>query len=399
MFILIAGVLGAGFIFRNQVEEFVNVDVLGLERSDEIINPQFDNGLALHFISVGQGDAAVIVFPNGQVMMVDAGHHLRASRNAISEYLGRYIFPGDTPRAICLFVATHSHADHIGQLSYILDNYYIAHLIRPKSFTTQEIEANIPYTRFGIEGNVVRHDTATFRNAMSRAENHRCINGSPVRVDVPRAGKEIEIGGAAVRFYSPTRAFYTAEGINQLSTIFSVNFQGRRIMFTGDAYIVNENRILEIGADGRTGFGTLPGEVYRVDILAVSHHGSHTSTGADFLAKIQPRYSIIQVGAGNSYNHPHDVVINRLEAVEGNTILKTKIEGDILVQMTAAAMEVAGVIHDEYSFWIYYWMMAAAVIVVAFSLLLLMDFIPKNSKNKKKNNRNNNSRKKAPARR
>ncbi|MBI4126275.1 MAG: hypothetical protein HY465_02155, partial [Deltaproteobacteria bacterium] len=55
--------------------------------------------------------------------------------------------------------------------------------------------------------------------------------------------------------------------------------------------------------------GPLVGDI---DILRVGHHGSHTSTNANFLAATTPEVAIISVGDGNDYFHPHASVIDRL---------------------------------------------------------------------------------------
>ena len=51
----------------------------------------------------------------------------------------------------------------------------------------------------------------------------------------------------------------------------------------------------------------------QTDILKVAHHGSRTSPSEKFLKQIMPKIGIIQVGTDNSYSHPHDVILKRLE--------------------------------------------------------------------------------------
>ncbi|MCL2569599.1 MAG: MBL fold metallo-hydrolase [Firmicutes bacterium] len=387
VFIMIVTMVGVGFVWQDDIETFMNTTILGNERP--VHDVTFDGGLSVHFISVGQGDAVVVEFPNGQIMIVDAGTNTIASRNAFSHYLTSYIFPGNTPRVVDYFVATHSHADHIGAASYLVNNYYVGHVIRPKSFTEYEITNNIPFTQFGIVGRATRHSTIIFRNFIQDLNAATCVNGNPTAVTLPYVGREMNIGGAVVTFFSPIGQFYgnpanayhtqnNPDPINQLSTIFAIYFEGRRIMFTGDAYVANENAILalrDVNGVLRTGFGTQAGETFKVDVLDVGHHGSHTSTGQPFLDKIQPTYAIIQVGT-NTHGHPHAPVMNRLNNANVN-ILQTKEIGDILVQVSATGqLKVAGVIHDD-SFWIQYWMVAVGLTVIIFLALFTVDFIGK----------------------
>ncbi|MDO8494369.1 MAG: hypothetical protein Q7S68_03435, partial [Deltaproteobacteria bacterium] len=50
-----------------------------------------------------------------------------------------------------------------------------------------------------------------------------------------------------------------------------------------------------------------------IDVLKVSHHGSHTSSNEFFLDTLQPEMAIISVGANNDFGHPHRTVLERLE--------------------------------------------------------------------------------------
>jgi len=281
-----------------------------------------------------------------------------------------------------------------------------------------EIEADIHRDQFGIETRPTMHDTAIFRNFVTRINSHTCINGQASIVTIPYVGKQMHFGDAYIKFYSPTRPFYGnlnstpgASGdnaINQTSTVFSLNYAGRRVLFTGDAYIYNEDNIINtLDANGRTIFGTLPGEIYKVDVLDVGHHGSNTSTGLNLLRKIQPTYAVIQVGAANSYGHPHTALINRLvQYVNPYNILTTMDDGDILIQIRAdGQLTVAGVIQSDLpgilsglsnwfatnGFWVEYWMIAIPIIILSFLLLLAMDFFGKNnaSNTRKNTNRRN----------
>gem|GEM_PF-3099023 len=316
----------------------------------ETLDPSvFDDGLRLHFIDVGQGDVAVIELPSGDVIMIDAGGgNLAAPQirayNTIYAYLRRYIFPGNALMPIALFIATHSHADHIGTFDRLMPHMKIDHIVRPISFHPNEIAADIPYEVFGLLPPYAAHDTALLNRVVNRMAEQQQNHGT--KITLPYRGKTIDTFDCVdIIFYSPTSHFYGMSGgiarINPLSTIFSVNFQGRRLMFTGDAYVENELSLLELCEDGYTVFGTREGEIYKVDILDVGHHGSTTSTAMAFLQKIQPTYAIIQVGTApanggspqgndNTHGHPHGVVMDRLHAVGANIIL-TRDVGNILI--------------------------------------------------------------------
>lgn len=61
----------------------------------------------------------------------------------------------------------------------------------------------------------------------------------------------------------------------------------------------------------------------------VGHHGSKYSSQQDFLSALTPEAAIISVG-DNSYGHPTDAAISRLEAV-GAEVYRTDNQGSITV--------------------------------------------------------------------
>jgi len=65
----------------------------------------------------------------------------------------------------------------------------------------------------------------------------------------------------------------------------------------------------------------------QVDVLKVGHHGSRTSSSAEFLNQVMPKLAVISVGK-NSYGHPAEEVFTELNG-SGSKILRTDEKGDI----------------------------------------------------------------------
>jgi competence protein ComEC len=66
----------------------------------------------------------------------------------------------------------------------------------------------------------------------------------------------------------------------------------------------------------------------RADLLKVAHHGSATSTTPEFLAAVHPRFAVISAGYHNSFGHPRQVVLDRLQAAEIHTY-RTDLQGAV----------------------------------------------------------------------
>jgi beta-lactamase superfamily II metal-dependent hydrolase len=62
--------------------------------------------------------------------------------------------------------------------------------------------------------------------------------------------------------------------------------------------------------------------------LKIGHHGSATSTIAELLAAVRPKFAVISVGSRNVSDHPRKEVLNRLERAQ---LLTYRTEVDAVV--------------------------------------------------------------------
>ena len=67
-------------------------------------------------------------------------------------------------------------------------------------------------------------------------------------------------------------------------------------------------------------------------MLKAGHHGSKTSSSKTLLEALQPEYCVISVGAGNSYGHPSEEVLDRLEQM-GCQIYRTDLQGSVVFRI------------------------------------------------------------------
>ena len=231
-----------------------------------------------HFIDVGQGDA-ILIEANGTVILVDGGD---ASAN-VEDYL-----QAQGIQDIDLMVATHPHADHIGGLIDVLGLFDV-HEVWTSGAT---------------------HDSQTYQNFAAYVTDE----GATKR-DVSR-GYSAQMGALEIDVLHPRPPL--TGNLNQDSLVLHVSCGQLDVLLTGDATTGSEARMLAAGVLGD------------VEVLKVGHHGSDTSTSADFLSAITPEDAVISVGTGNTYGHPHQETLDRLAAA-GVTVYRTDQDGTVLL--------------------------------------------------------------------
>lgn len=253
--------------------------------------------LEVIFLDIGQGDAALIKFGNGQKMMVDCGPDKR-----VLSKLGRYFTFFD--HTIDYMLITHPDGDHYGGCPSILERYDVKNII----FGDFQ-KSNDPFWR------------AWTKYSAAENSNWKFINGHEV----------ITIGSSRLEFFAPDSAGFIlkkdADVSNNHSIVFLLKNNLGRFLFTGDMEMSLEDAILGKYCAGNSS----PCPYLQADYLKVGHHGSDSSTGIQFLKAVSARYGIISVGAKNRYGHPTERVLRKLHRAQIK-IWRTDLKGDIIIR-------------------------------------------------------------------
>ena len=135
-----------------------------------------------------------------------------------------------------------------------------------------------------------------------------------INYDFLKRGDVISIGEVEMHCLNPSRDINE----NDNSIVLYLKIFKHTILLTGDISSNIEEDII------------LAYPKLKVDILKVGHHGSKTSTSEKFINTIKPKYAIIPVGRNNRFNHPSEIVINRLRSNDVK-ILQTSTNGSIKI--------------------------------------------------------------------
>lgn len=325
--LLCATILGFGFGFKPQIEAKLN------NTSNETY--VFDeNGLTAHFIDVGQGDAIALRFPDQKTMLIDAGPGSNTTK--LIDYLKNKFFEPNE-NVFDYLLLTHSDEDHCGGMSKVCEEFVINKIYRPQIYSVYPKSSSTFDETNGNSTNKNTCETKAYYNTISSFNREIDENGNSTKIvftDLSTANSTEKIAGADYEFvfYAPIRNYvpgkYLPDGttpVNYFSPIMVLNYNQKKIMFTGDASITSEEEVM-----ANT---TLP----KVDILKVGHHGSKYSSGQAFLNQITPKIAVISVGEGNTHGHPTAEALNRLASV-GADIYRTDKNGNITTNITSGAV-------------------------------------------------------------
>jgi len=245
------------------------------------------NSLRVSFIDVGQGDAILILAPDGKIMLIDGGD----TNTGIVQFLQR-----NNVQRIDLMVATHPHSDHIGGLVQVL--------------------TAIPVTKVITNGQM--HTSSIYEHFLDAIAFAKAEYAEVQRGDI------IALGNLSFSVLNPTT---NTGDLNHNSLVLRLDYGEVSFLFTGDADKDAEASMISAG---------LP---LQVTILKVGHHGSRYSSSPAFLAQVKPEVAIYSAGTGNLYGHPHPETLAALAAA-GARVYGTDVNGTITVITDGISYEV-----------------------------------------------------------
>jgi competence protein ComEC len=270
--------------------------------------------LEIVFLSVGQGDAAVLSTSQGRTILIDVGTE-RAGERHVLPYLKRW---GKT--AADAVILTHEHADHIGGFGCLVGGVRVGAVVIPEGMDPAHIgPALLELERVSGDSPLLIQLACGDRISAG----HVCLEvANPVLLEEDQAKSAQTSESPTPLSRSTFSSAFTSRDPNESSLVLKVTCGEFSMLLCADA-----GRRFEQEALRRS--ETSMGGSLRAQVLKVGHHGSSGSASAQFLEAVGPEVAIISVGR-NSYGHPAPDTVERL-ARSGADLLRTDRVGAVRV--------------------------------------------------------------------
>ena len=244
--------------------------------------------LTLSVVDVGQGDAVVLHLPHGRALLFDTGGTRDGEFDIGARVLVPYLRHYGIQEVAAIFL-THAHADHAGGAGAVL----------------KSMPVGAVYT--ADEG----------RDAYAQAMRIGSADPLLQKLHPVQEGAVFEIDGVRIEVvYAPVMPAQGQETGNEASNVYRIVYGQASFLITGDLIKDNEQVILKGGKSVHS------------TVLKVGHHGSDSSSSREFLQAVAPSFAVISVGANNSFGHPRQEVLDRLQE-SGIEVFRTDRDGEI----------------------------------------------------------------------
>ena len=250
----------------------------------------YPKDLKIYFIDVGQGDSCLIVTPKGKTVLIDGGgsETYDVGENTLIPYL--------LSRKITMLdyvICSHFDTDHIGGILSVMEELKVKNAVISKQGENSE-----NYKKF-----------------------KKIAKDKKINVVIVSKGDRLNIEkGMYFDILWPREELIQENILNNNSIVAKLNYNNFSMLFTGDIEEIAEKEIVSIYK------GT---NALKSTILKVGHHGSKTSSTQEFLNAVKPKIALIGVGENNTFGHPSNSVIERLES-SGTKIYRTDQMGEVI---------------------------------------------------------------------
>ena len=254
------------------------------------------DSMYVHFISVGQGDAAAVTIPHKMKILSDGGGGTEYSTYdpGRHEFLPYLIDNGFLD--IDMALVSHFHKDHVMGIIAAMEELKVRNLYIPDVLPRDELRKLLIKTA---------EENETTVHYINKSGTIKLINNVEIDVIMPFDRS-------------------MSSGVNEQSVLYRVRYGDFSVLFTGDIGIEEENTLVDRGID------------LKADILKVPHHGSANSSSEKLLKAVAPDIAIAGLGQDNTYGFPKADALKRYKkynipffatAMSGNIVVKAEYDG------------------------------------------------------------------------
>jgi competence protein ComEC len=260
------------------------------------------------FLDVGQGDATLVIVPDGRAFLVDAGGLPAAPLQDptdgpafdIGERVLARALRAFGVRSLDTFVVTHGDPDHIGGARSVI-----------RGFRPRAIWEGVP---------VPPHDPLRW---LAEAGDRIAAEWRTVQ-----AGDSLRVAHVGMRALHPPRPEWERQRVrNDDSIVLDIRLGGVSVILPGDIGREGESRARTHLAPAAT------------TVLKAPHHGSATSSTREFVEALRPAVVIVSAGRNNRFGHPAPAVLARYRAV-GAKIFSTADDGAVILDTDGETVEI-----------------------------------------------------------
>jgi competence protein ComEC len=260
--------------------------------------PRGSPGLRLTVLDVGQGESILVEFPGRKKMLVDGGG-LPGGDFDVGESVVCPVLWRAGMKKVDILVSTHAHSDHAGGLRAVARNFGIGEVWEP---------AGPPDDPWRL----------------------RFLEAIPPSVPIrrPTAGGSLRVSGVLVEVLNPPASGDAPRAVdNETSLVLRLTYGRVSMLLAADIGRETERRLSASGTPLESA------------VLKTAHHGSASSTGAEFLGRVNPRLAVVSCGADNAFGFPSAAVVGRLERA-GARVFRTDRDGAVECSTDGRTVEI-----------------------------------------------------------
>ncbi|MEG1991957.1 MAG: MBL fold metallo-hydrolase [Acetivibrio sp.] len=235
--------------------------------------------IRVYFLDVAQGNS-ILVEDQGEFMLIDGGDR------DYSSFVVRYL-KNRGVKELKYVVISHYDKDHLNGVVGVLNTIPCKTVIAPNYATDSKIYKS-------------------YRNVMKKKKLEEIY---------PSAGDTFSIGEAEFTIVCPKDYHNILENDNSIGL--RLVHGKNSFLICGDAGFASEEEMIRSR------------QRLESDVYMASHHGSRSSSGKEFLAKVNPSYILVSCGVNNEYGHPTKTFLKRAKETDAE-LLRTDLQGTLI---------------------------------------------------------------------